>query len=566
MSRARGQRRAADGLVAAVLVAGLVLAGCSSGAEPRPPAVETRTGAGTSLVNAETGTSRDGSFRPLPVATGWGPSLAEIDRARTLVGRLSLRRRAGQVIVASYSGTAPPTSMVRRLHLGGVIVFSENVTSAAGIRAANHVLQASVAQSGRKWPLLIGVDQEGGLVQRVTGGATGFPTFMTAGAADDLGLTRRVYTASGAELRALGFNLDFAPDADVTMGADDPAIGARSAGSSPARASQQVRAAADGFASAGLVPVVKHFPGHGSVSTDSHLGLPVQRASLRTLEGRDLVPFKASVRAHAPAVMVGHLDVRAVDPRTPSSLSHAVVTGMLRHRLGFAGVAFTDSLVMKAVTDRYGEVRSAVKALQAGEDALLMPRRPRTARDAIVRAVRTGRLDQARLDQAATRFVALMLHQRAQTSRVRPAGSSAALSREYSARAITVVSGPCSGRLVGPAVQVAGPATAVARFRAAAASAGLRVVAAKARKRQRAATRVVLLGPGERVADRRPPGVVVALDTPYVLGSSSATVARIATYGDTVGAMDALVDVLVGRSRAPGHLPVTVAGVDRSGC
>jgi beta-N-acetylhexosaminidase len=554
--------------VAAVLVAGLLLAGCSSGAGPRPPAVETRTGAGTALLGAATGTSRDASFRPLPVATGWGPSLAEIDRARTLVGRLSLRQRAGQVIVASYSGTAPPTSMVRRLHLGGVIVFSENVTSAAGIRAVNQALQASVARSGRQWPLLIGVDQEGGLVQRVTGGATGFPTFMSAGAADDLGLTRRVYAASGAELRGLGFNLDFAPDADVTMGADDPAIGARSAGSSPDRAAEQVRAAADGFASAGLVPVVKHFPGHGSVSTDSHLGLPVQQASLRTLEGRDLVPFKASVRAHAPAVMVGHLDVRAVDPHTPSSLSHAVVTGLLRHRLGFGGVAFTDSLVMKAVTDRYGEVRPAVKALQAGEDALLMPRRPRTARDAIVRAVRTGRLDQARLDQAATRFVALMLHQRAQRSRTRPPGSSTALSQEYSARAITVVSGPCSGRLVGTAVRVAGPATAVARFRAAAASAGLRVVADKARprKKQRAATRVVLLGPGQRVIGRRPPGVVVALDTPYVLGSSTATVARIATYGDTWGAMEALVDVLLGRSRAPGHLPVAVAGVDRSGC
>jgi beta-N-acetylhexosaminidase len=518
-------------------------------------------------LTAASGSSTEAALRPLPVATGWGPSAQEIARARTLVGRLSLKERAGQVIVASYAGTRPPVSMVRRLHLGGVIVFSENVAGASAVRSSNRTLQASVKRSRRSWPLLIGVDQEGGRVQRVTGGATGFPTFMTSGAAADPALTRRVYAASGAELHGMGFNLDFAPDADVTMGAADPAIGARSAGSSPARATVQVRAAAEGLASSGVVPVVKHFPGHGSVTTDSHLGLPVQHASVRTLERRDLVPFKASVQQHVPVVMVGHLDVRAVDPHTPSSLSHRVVTGMLRRQLGFGGVAFSDSLVMKAVTDHYGVAGSAVQALRAGEDALLMPASPRVARDAIVRAVRTGRLDQARLDQAATRFVALMLHESAQTGRTRPAGSSGAVSQEYSARAVTVVSGPCSGRLVGSAVRVSGPSTAVARFKVAAASAGLTVRTRPARRHKPSpVTRVALLGPGQRVASRRPPGVVVALDTPYVLGSSRATVARIATYGDTAGAMRAVVDVLLGRAHAPGHLPVSVAGVDRTGC
>jgi beta-N-acetylhexosaminidase len=156
-------------------------------------------------------------------------------------------------------------------------------------------------------------------------------------------------------------------------------------------------------------------------------------------------------------------------------------------------------------------------------------------------------------------MVALMLHHRSGPSRPRPPGSSAAVSRRLSAAALTSVSGPCSGRLVGRRVKVTGPAPAVARFRAAAAAAGLPVV----RKRKATGTTVRLVG----YADRPVRGdVVVALDTPYVLGRSAAARARLATFGDTPEAMGALVSVLLGRATAPGHLPVPVAGVARDGC
>jgi beta-N-acetylhexosaminidase len=414
--------------------------------------------------------------------------------------------------------------------------------------------------------VLVGVDQEGGRVARVRSGVTGFPAFMTAGAADDPALTREAYAASGAELLGLGFTLDFAPDSDVTIGPSDPAIGSRSAGSSPERVAAQVSAAVRGFASSGLLPVVKHFPGHGSVTTDSHVGLPVQHRSPAELRAHDLVPFRAAVDAGTSSVMVGHLDVRAVDPGTPSSLSHAVVTGLLRDELGFRGVAFTDSLQMQAVTARVGSAGSAVRALRAGEDVLLMPPDPRAARDGIVAAVRRGRLPQARLDQAATRMVALLLHQRDQAHRPRPAGSSGEVSRRLSAAGITSVSGPCSGRLVGPRVRVTGPASAVAGFRAAATAAGLRVVGPAKRKQKKPRpprpTTVRLIGSSGGPARG---DVVVALDTPYALGGSTAPV-RLATYGETPGAFDALVSVLLGRSTAPGRLPVAVPGVPRDGC
>jgi beta-N-acetylhexosaminidase len=237
-------------------------------------------------------------------------------------------------------------------------------------------------------------------------------------------------------------------------------------------------------------------------------------------------------------------------------LSGKVVDGLLRGRMGFRGVAFTDSLEMAAVADRFGSAGAAVHALRAGEDVVLMPPDPRAARDGIVAAVRDGRLDQARLDQAATRMVALLLHQRAAGKHGRPAGSSGAVSQRLSAAALTSVSGPCSGRLVGERVRATGPDSAVARFTSAAKSAGLVV----ARKK---ATTVRLV---TSTAARPRGDVVVALDRPWVLGRSTAAIARLATYGDSSGAMTALVDVLLGRAPARGTLPVDVPGLPRRGC
>ncbi|MGZ5418216.1 MAG: glycoside hydrolase family 3 protein [Nocardioides sp.] len=494
------------------------------------------------------------STEPLPIGAGWGPTEDEIDRARRLVGKLSLRERAGQVIVASYDGTAAPTRLVNRLHLGGVVLFSENVAGTDQVRRSNRALQRAAADAGRRFPVTIGVDQEGGIVERVTTG-TRFPTFMTAGAADRPALTRRVSAASGGELAGLGFTTDYAPVADVTVGAADPTIGARSAGSRPELVAEHAVAAAGGYRSTGLVPVLKHFPGHGSVTADSHLTLPVQRKSVQELEHSDFVPFRAGIGAGLPSVMVGHIDVRAVDPGMPATLSRKVVTGLLRERLGFEGLVVTDSLSMRAVTRRYTSGQAAVRSLRAGNDVVLMPVSPRDARDGIVRAVRERRLSSARLVQAATRQVALLLHQQAQGLTRRPPGSSGAVSARWSAAALTSVSGPCSGRLVGRKVKVTGPADAVRTFTAAAAEAGLRVA------RRGSTVRLVGFQDGPAEGD-----VVVALDSPHVLGTSRDRTARLATYGQTRGAMRALVAVLLGRAGAPGHLPVPVAGVPRDGC
>jgi beta-N-acetylhexosaminidase len=594
--------RGRAGALLATLALVVSLAACSGG-DQRPEASSRGATGDAGATSAPT--TPPTPSEELGLAEGWGPDRAELDRAAQLVGRMRLPDLAGQVIVAQWQGTAAPVQMVRDLHLGGVIAFSANVASAAQIRGVNAALTRQVR---RKWPLFLGVDQEGGVVERLRGAATRFPTFMSAGAAADTSLTSRAYAASGAELRGLGFTVDFAPDADVTSGPGDPTIGSRSASSRPAAVAEQVVAAAGGFSEAGVVPVIKHFPGHGSVPGDSHVTLPVQTKTLPQLQASDLVPFRGAVEAGLPAVMVGHIDVRAVDPGVPSSLSRPVVTGLLRDELGFGGLVVTDALDMAGVTRGRDPGRSAVQAMRAGSDVLLMPPSPAGARTALVRAVRGGTLPRRRLEQAAARQVALLMHLAG--AKGRPVGSARAASRELSAAAITVTDGPCTGRLVGEAVHPYGDPGAVSTFTAAAQGAGLTVLLrrsppaklavaaprpqrrdregkkafkrrvrewrkAEDRREQRlqawtaredarlaAGTAIGFTGYRDSPVDGT---VAVATDTPWVLGQVSAA-SRIATYGDTPAAMDVLVQVLTGRASAPGRLPVRVAGVARPGC
>lgn len=555
MSLSTPSRRAVLGLAAGLA------AGCGGAPAPRETSHPKAPGS-SGPTRSPTGPSQTPSqtLTPTPTPTPTlHPGAAERAEARRLVDRMSTSELAGQVIMATYDGTRAPTELIRRYHLGGVIVMGPNISSPGQVTRANAAMQGAHAHD-RDFPLLISIDQEGGLVARLDTGVTEFPTYMTLGAAADGELTRRVARVSGTQLRRLGFTVVNAPDADVTFGASDPTIGSRSAGDDPHAVARRVKESLHGYAAAGIIPVIKHFPGHGSVSANSHQTLPVQDASLAELRHRDLIPFVDGVRAGAPVVMVAHLDVRAVDPGTPSSLSKKVVNGLLRDGLGFDGVSVTDALNMAAVSDRYGSGEAAVRALLAGQDLLLMPADTGAAHGAIVHAAGSGRLDRARLRQAATRVVALALHQRELANRAGPAagerGAGRKASYAESLAGLTVVSGPCSGRLVGRRVRVfGGTSQERERFTEAASRAGLDV--------GDSGDSVVLLSRGSSSGSG---DVVVALDTPYGLGRSDAETARIGLYGRTPQAFRALADVLVGKATGGGRLPVDVDGVTRSGC
>jgi beta-N-acetylhexosaminidase len=500
---------------------------------------------------------------------------------------MPLRDLAGQVVVASYAGTRAPVRMVKALHLAGVVAFADNIVDSEQIGRVNHTLARQVGR-----PLVISVDQEGGLVERV-GGAR-FPAFMAAGAADDERLTRSAYRSMGARLASLGFTLDFAPDADVTEGPADPTIGSRSAGDDPTLVARQAIAAAEGLRTSGILPVLKHFPGHGSVPANSHLTLPVQTRGMDWLKAHDLVPFARGSQAGLPVVMVGHLALADINPHVPASLSRPLIQGVLRDQEGFQGVVVTDSLQMKGVQVP-GALPPVVRSLRAGADLMLMPPSPARAVHAIVHAVRRGDLRKDRLQQAAARTLALLSH-RAGTAPKPPTPPRAAAaanvaSRRLSAAAITSVAGPCRGALVRGKVAPLGDATAVANFRVAAAAAGMPLGSVRRIKgprpkrhhlprkkyerrleRWRATpprvvihgTPVRLLGPGAVVVGRVRGPIVVTTGTPYPLAQTRARV-RLAAWGNAPGPMTALVAVLQGRAKATGHLPVQVEGV-RKGC
>ena len=340
--------------------------------------------------------------------TSWGPTLQTVEAAGAAVAAMSVEQLAGQVLVAQYRGPDPQAaaSLVARWNLGGVILMRENILTWDQVRATADAVQAAVAASGRSWPGIVAVDEEGGRVSRLAGLVTPLPAFAAFGGAD-AEATRARFGLLGADLAALGITMDMAPVADVTIGPADPTIGDRSASSDPLLAAQAVSAASRGLLGAGVIPVLKHFPGHGSVTVDSHEALPFQTATLDQLEVRDLVPFRAGIAAGAPVVMVGHLCLTQLDPGVPASLSAATYR-LLREVVGFEGVVVTDSLAMGAIPD-LGPGQEAVAALVAGADLVLMPRDVGAAHAAIVAAVGSGVLSRERLIEAAVRVVALQM-------------------------------------------------------------------------------------------------------------------------------------------------------------
>ena len=356
--------------------------------------------------------------RALPVAgpavvanprLGWGPTQVTARAALAAVRAMSLEQVAGQVLVARYPGTDPvvPAALVAQWHLGGVILMGENVGAADQLIATSAAVQAASQADGRSWPAVVAVDEEGGRVSRLAGVLATLPAFAVFGADGDVATTRAEFARLGGDLTRLGITMDMAPVADVTIGPTDPTIGDRSASPDPLTASRTVLAAMGGLLEGGAVPVLKHFPGHGSVTTDSHQALPVQSATVGQLLARDLVPFVDAVAAGAPVVMMGHLDLPQLDPGVPASLSAAAYR-LLREDVGFEGVAMTDALDMGAVPSATpGD--EAVRALAAGADLVLMPRDVGAAHGAIVVAVESGRLSREVLDQAAARVVTLQM-------------------------------------------------------------------------------------------------------------------------------------------------------------
>ncbi|MBT2212190.1 glycoside hydrolase family 3 protein [Actinomadura sp. NEAU-AAG7] len=553
-----------------------------------------------------------------------------------LLRSMPLRDKAAQLFVLQVHGTSADTTapadvaanrrlygadnaaqVIARYHPGGFIYYSAgpaNVQNPRQLAAFSNGIQRAATAQPLPIPATIATDQEGGIVARVQPPATQSPGAMALAAGRRTADARALAAITGRELRAVGVNQDYAPDADVNVDPANPVIGVRSFGSDPALVSRMVTAQIDGYRAGGVTPTVKHFPGHGDTTTDSHTGVPRIGHTRAEWERLDLPPFRAAVARGADAIMTAHIIVPALDPsEDPATLSRPILTGILRDRLHYRGVIVTDALDMQGVRDKYGDERVPVLALKAGADVLLKPPAdasgtgvfPRQL-DAVVTAVRTGELTEQRLDASVYRVLELKKRRGlfrdpyADESRIgdvvgAPAHLAAAQRAtdrtttlvKNDARLLPLRPGPRRVLVTGwgaatttglAAEMTARGATATVR------ETGLSPTPARIAQAVAAARDQDLLvavtnrawdvkdesphnGPGQRdlvkaLAATGKPVIVVAARDPYDIAWFPETPTYLATYSATAEAVRSTAKVLYGETRPRGRLPVTITAAD----
>lgn len=293
--------------------------------------------------------------------------------------------------------------------VGGLIYFEKNLKDPEQVKAMLSNTIRYYAEEGYPMPFLA-VDEEGGTVARIgrqaVFGVEPIGDMWDIGQQGDVGEAERVGKAIGTYLAALGFNLDFAPNADVLTNPDNRAIGRRSFGSDARLVADMALAEVKGLESCGVYGTLKHFPGHGATEGDTHIGYASTDKSLEALMEEELVPFAEGARADVPFIMVSHISVPTVTgDEIPCSLSRYMITDILRAEMGYDGIVITDAMNMGAISQRYTSAEAAVSALKAGVDMVLMPVDFESALDGVLKAVQIGELTEERIDESVKRIL-----------------------------------------------------------------------------------------------------------------------------------------------------------------
>ncbi len=558
-----------------------------------------------------------------------GTAHADDKTLRSLISRMTLPEKVGQLFVMrvyGHSATAPDQAdidanlseigvrtaaeLIAKYRVGGIIYFTwaHNTRDPHQIADLSNGIQKASLGQPRGLPVLVTTDQEHGIVCRIGKPATLFPGAMAIGAGGSRTDARTLGRISGAELRAMGVNQDYSPDADVNVNPANPIIGVRSFGADPDAVAAMVAAEVKGYQGSRVAATAKHFPGHGDTAVDSHFGFPVITHSREVWEALDAVPFRAAVRAGIDSIMTAHIMVPALDGSgDPATLSHPIVTGILRGELGYDGVVVTDSLGMAGVRQKYGDDRVPVLALKAGVDQLLNPPSLDVAWNAVLKAVRGGELTEARLDESILRVLRLKarlgLFEEAYVSRAgvsRTVGTAAhlaaadriaertttllvnsagllPLSRRTHGRVLVVGADPASpSGTTGPPTGVLAAAFGELGFTATALSTGTAPSAATVTKAVAAAQEadvVVVATYNVTAADAQrtlvehlvataKPVVAVAVRNPYDVAQLPTVSACLASYSWTDVELRAAARVIAGRVSPRGKLPVAVQRAD----
>ncbi len=303
--------------------------------------------------------------------------------------------RAGRRVMAGFEGAQAPPALIKRVRageVGGVILFQRNVESAVQVAALLRALQDAARSSPSGEPLLVGIDQEGGRVNRLSPDFTTFPPARAFGRAGEAALAREAARITGRELAAVGVNVNFAPVADVLTNPDCAVIGDRAYGEEPEVVARMAEAVAAGLAEGGVAACAKHFPGIGDMAPDPHEVLPACDLAPDTLRARELLAFRRLMANPPACVMVAHAVYTQIDPDAPASLSPRFLRDILRGEVGFGGVSITDDLDMGAIE---GTAGAALRAVEAGADVALICHSQDAQQEAvaaIARAIAQGRI------------------------------------------------------------------------------------------------------------------------------------------------------------------------------
>ncbi|WP_168122065.1 glycoside hydrolase family 3 protein [Paenibacillus sp. HB172176] len=325
----------------------------------------------------------------------------------------SLKEKLAQLFVIGFHGFEASEEIkhfIREYGVGGTVYFSRNVKDAEQVHALSSEFERLAEDAGRP-PVVIAIDQEGGMVARLVDGVTLMPGNMALGATGNPEAARETAAICAEELRLLGITNNYAPCIDVNNNPNNPVINVRSYSDRPDVVSSFGALAVQGYQSGGVAATVKHFPGHGDTSVDSHHALPVLPHTRERLDEIELKPFRAAIAAGTDCIMSAHVNIPALEPSgLPCTLSKRVLTGLLRDELGYEGVVVTDCMEMSAIDENYGPEAGAVKAIGAGADMVLISHthtKQLAALEALAAAVESGELSLARVEESLQRVLAL---------------------------------------------------------------------------------------------------------------------------------------------------------------
>lgn len=520
------------------------------------------------------------------------PSRALTDaEIEATLNRMSIDEKIGQLLIVGIGGKQ--VSQVAKAHItkrfaGGIILFRRNIQSPQQVANLTTELQQVAVQTPNAIPLFIAIDQEGGIVTRLKKGATVFPSNLALGATRSESLAEKAGEITALELAAVGVNLNFAPVMDINTNPRNPVIGVRAYGDSPMLVSQLGTAYIRGLQANGVLATAKHFPGHGDTHVDSHKKLPTVGHDEARMNAVELAPFRAAIEARVAAMMSAHILYPALDADTPATLSHRVLTGLLREQLGFEGLIITDDLEMQAIDAHYQTGNAAVMAIQAGADIVMVPwslKKQQQAYNALRNAVKRGKISVSRLNQSVRRILKTKndfgLFEPQPVARNLGNPQHLAIAQTIATQAITVVKS--SDGVLPLNAESRKPVTLITASRIFA-NAFLKahtdtahITHVKIPKQfdiaqllpQLTRQEVAIIVAGITNAQQASlihqlsqitttPIVVVSLASPYLLGRCPDVAAAIAAYDGNYYSALAAVDVILGRKQATGKLPVTI--------